>query len=126
MKKIKYAWLVYLLPQLALLPLVYIGTTGEKSGIPLEFWISPIMLYVLYVCFSNIHRSTTKEAFGKVKRNTYSGFITYTILTIYVGMKLFKNPMFMEQTLFVVLYIAIQVIQYGCIIWNIYQTNKKF
>lgn len=119
MKLKNYRWLGYLLPQTTILPLVYLGTLEEEKAIALEFWIAPIMLYVLFVCFSNIVSSKTKTEYEKVKRNVMSGFITYVILTVYVGMNLLKHPTFSEQTILVALFIVLQLIQYGVIGWRV-------
>lgn len=124
MKKSQYKWFGLLLPQIALLPLAYIGTTEASRSFGLKFWIAPIMLYILYVCFANIRKSNSKTQFEKVKRNIYSGFLTYVMLSVYLAMTLLKNPNFKEQILFVVLFALLQISQYVILVIQ-YQKMKK-
>jgi hypothetical protein len=122
-KKNQYAWVGYLLPQVALLPLVYVGTL-ESSKISMKFFISLVMLYILYICFSKIYKSKTKVEFEKVKRNVYSGFLTYLILTVYMGMLVIGHFTSGKQFFLMVGFILLQLLQYVLIVLN-YRISQK-
>lgn len=118
----KNLWLLFLMPQAIMFPLVYWGVVVPADTGLMKFGVLPIMAYVLYVCFLSIRNSNSKEDIEKVQRTIYSGLLGYFFMSVFLLIALLKaEPV---ESYMITIIVSLQALQYGAIIFYFHKMKK--
>lgn len=118
------SWILSCVPQVLLLPFIYIGSKDHSEDLNYNFWISAIMVYVLYVSFSKIYEAKNKSELKKGERTVLSGFVSYAFLSLYISISLIKNDAFLSQWYLSIPFVLLQIAQYVMLV-KAYMQMKK-
>jgi len=125
MKWFSFKVIAEIIPHILLMPIVYMALKESSGAVDFRFWITIVMLFVLYVSFYTVHQAKTKKEMTNIQDRVLSGIWSYSLITVYVTWFLMKHDGFTENKALYFSYFILQTAQCLLFAKNYFLMKKK-